>query len=102
MSRYVLAPAAQEDLVAIRDYYLEEAGYRVARQMLAEFTKAFQTIAQTPGIGHQREDLAGDRAVLFWPMRDYLIIYRVATKPVEIITIVRGSRDVAIILKRRN
>lgn len=102
MSRYILAPAAQEDLVAIRDYYLKEAGYRMARHMLVEFTKAFQTIAHTPGIGHKREDLAGDRLVLFWPMRDYLIICRSATKLVEIVTIVRGSRDVAIILKRRD
>jgi toxin ParE1/3/4 len=70
MSRYVLAPAAQEDLIAIRDYYLKEAGYRIARHMLVEFTKSFQTIAHTPGIGHKREDLAGDRPVLFWPMRD--------------------------------
>jgi len=101
MSRYILAPAAQEDLVAIRDYYLKEAGYRIARQMLVEFTKAFQTIARTPGIGHRREDLAGDRPVLFWSMRDYLIIYRAAAKRVEIVTIVRGSRDVAVILRRR-
>ena len=75
MSRYILAPAAQEDLVAIRDYYAEEAGHRIARQMLVELTKAFQTIAHTPGIGHKREDLAGDRPVVFWPMRDYLIVY---------------------------
>ena len=54
MSRYILAPAAQEDLVAIRDYYLKEAGQRIARQMLVEFAKAFQTIAGTPGIGHLR------------------------------------------------
>ena len=102
MSSYILAPAAQEDLVAIRDYYLKEAGYRIARQMLVEFTKAFQTIAHTPAIGHPREDLAGDRPVLFWPMRDYLIIYRSVAKPVEIVTVVRGSRDVATILKRRD
>ena len=100
MTRYVLAPAAQEDLVAIRDYYPEEAGYRIARQMLAEFVKAFQTIARAPGVGHKREDLAGARPVLFWPVRDYLIVYRSA-KPVEIVTIVRGSRDVAVVLKRR-
>jgi hypothetical protein len=40
MSRYFLAPAAQEDLVAIRDYYLGKGGHRVALQMLVEFTKA--------------------------------------------------------------
>jgi toxin ParE1/3/4 len=101
MSRYILARAAQEDLVAIRDYYLSEAGHRVARQMLVEFTTAFQAIARTPGIGHLRQDLAGELPVLFWPMRDYLIVYRAATKPLEIVTIVRGSRDVAVILRRR-
>ena len=101
MSRYILAPAAQEDLVAIRDYYLKEAGFRVARQMLVEFAKAFQTIARTPGIGQRREDLPGDRPVVFWPMRDYLLVYRVAAKPLEIITIARGSRDIAVILRRR-
>ncbi len=102
MSRYILAPAAQEDLVEIRDYYLKEAGYRIARQMLVEFARAFQTIASTPGIGHKREDLAADRPVLFWPMRDYLIVYRSATKHVEIVTVVRGSRDVAVILRQRD
>ena len=102
MNRYILAPVAQEDLVAIQDYYLKEAGYRIARQMLVEFVQAFQAIAHSPGIGHKREDLAGDRPVLFWSMRDYLIIYRSATKPVEIVTIARGSRDIAVILKRRD
>jgi plasmid stabilization system protein ParE len=33
MSGYILTPTAQEDLTAIRDYYLDEAGYRIARQM---------------------------------------------------------------------
>jgi plasmid stabilization system protein ParE len=47
MSRYILAPAAHEDLVAIQDYYLEKAGYRIARQMLVEFMQAFQAIAHT-------------------------------------------------------
>jgi toxin ParE1/3/4 len=102
MNRCILALTAQEDLVAIRDYYLNEAGDRIARQMLVEFVRAFETIARTPGIGHPRKDLAGERPVLFWPMRDYLIIYRAATKPVEIITIVRGSRDVAVILRHRD
>jgi toxin ParE1/3/4 len=101
MSGYKLAPPAQEDLAA-RAYYQREAGYRIVRRMLAEFVEAFRMIAKTPGIGHRREDLAEKRPVLFWPVRDYLIIYRVATDPVEIITIARGSRDVAAILKRRD
>jgi plasmid stabilization system protein ParE len=100
-ARYILAPAAQEDLVAIRDYHLEEAGHRIARQMLVEFVEAFRTIARNPGIGHRREDLAESRPVLFWPMRDYLIVYRSGTNPVEIVMIVHGRRDVTRIIARR-
>ena len=33
-------------------------------------------------------------------MRDYLIIYRVGRKPIEIVTVVRGSRDVPALLER--
>jgi plasmid stabilization system protein ParE len=102
MTGYILAPTAQEDLVAIRDYYLREASYRVARHMVVEFVEAFRAIARNPGIGHKREDLAENRPVLFWGMKDYLIIYRAGTKPVEIMTIARGSRDVARIIEQRD
>ena len=100
MSCYVLAPAAQEDLVAIRDYYLEEADYRIARKMLAEFVKAFQTIARTPGVGRKREDLAGSTHSFLAGERlpDRLPI----RQPVEIVTIAHASRDIAVILKRRD
>ena len=101
MSRYILVPTAQEDLADIRDYYLEEAGYRVARQMLVEFVEAFRFLARTPGAGHKREDLAEDRPILFWPMRDYMILYKPGTNPLEIITIVRGSQDLPRIIGRR-
>ncbi len=87
MSGYFLTPAAQEDLSDIRDYYLEEVGRRVARQMLVEFVEAFRFLARTPGAGHKREDLAEGRPILFWPMRDYLILYKPDSAPLRITTI---------------
>jgi len=102
MSGYILIPVAQEDLADIRDYYLEEGGYRVARQMLVEFVETFRFLARTPGAGHKREDLAEDRPILFWPMRDFLILYRTGTSPLEIITIARGSQDLPKVIGRRN
>jgi toxin ParE1/3/4 len=101
MSRYVLMPAAKEDLADIRNYYLEEAGHRVARQMVVEFVEAFRFLARTPGAGHVRQDLAEGRPILFWPMRDYLILYKAATSPLEILSIFRGSRDVPGLIGRR-
>ncbi len=101
MSRYILMPAAQEDLAGIRDYYLEEAGSRVARRMIAEFAEAFRFLARTPGAGHVRSDLAEDRPILFWPMRDYLILYKPETSPLEVLSVFRGSRDVPALIGRR-
>ena len=102
MSGYILTATAQEDLAAIRDYYLEEAGSRVARQMLVEFVEAFRLLGRTPGVGHKREDLAEDRPILFWPMRDFFISYKRDTSPIQIVTIAHGARDMPILINKRN
>lgn len=101
MKGYRLSVPAQEDLNGIFDYYFEEAGHGVAREMEAEFLGAFRTIARNQGIGHKRQDLAGNRPLLFWLVRDYLILYRTLGGSVEIVMIVHGSRDVARLIKRR-
>jgi len=101
MSGYSLTASAQRDFLAVRDYYLREAGYRIARQMTAEFVAAFRTIAMNPDIGDKREDLAENRPILFWPMRDYLILYRTTRASVVIVMITRGTRDIARLIQRR-
>ena len=47
--------------------------------------------------GHVREDLTS-REVKFWPVYAYLIIYDPETKPVQIIRVLHGMRDVQEIL----
>jgi plasmid stabilization system protein ParE len=42
MSGYILMPMAQQDLANVREYYLKEAGYRVARQIVVEFVEEFR------------------------------------------------------------
>ena len=101
MNAYRLSPAAQTDLIKIRDYYLAEAGYKIARQMLVEFTEAFRFLAHNPGAGHKREDLAEARPVLFWVVRDYYVIYKIPSEPLLIIMIIRASRDLPTIFVRR-
>jgi len=99
MSRYVLSPLAQRDLADIRDYYLKMGSPRVARQMLVELVEAFR-LARNPGIGHKREDLAENRPVLFWAVRDYPILCRPERKPIDIVTVVHGARDIPALLRR--
>lgn len=52
-----------------------------------------------PRIGHKRDDLT-QRNVLFWRLHSYLIIYK-DSKPLRIVRIIHGKRDVKSILKNR-
>lgn len=51
-------------------------------------------------MGHKREDLT-QFPVLFWPVGNYLIIYRGEARPIEIVAIVHGKRDIPAFLRQR-
>jgi toxin ParE1/3/4 len=51
--------------------------------MIAKLFHGFQTVADSPGIGHTRKDLT-NFAIKFWPIGAYLILYRIRNKQVEI------------------
>ena len=57
MSRYVLTAEAQHDLKQIRDYILEEGGFRAARYVIASMVTTFRALVKAPAQGHRREDL---------------------------------------------
>lgn len=57
-------------------------------------------IAGTTGGGHWRRDLT-DEPVKFFPVYSYLIVYRPGTKPLQIIAILHGRRDLERLLKHR-
>lgn len=99
MSRYILSPAARQDLADIRDYLVREADKRVATHVLESLRDGIRKIAAVPGIGHPRPDLGGPE-LRFLPVFKYLIIYRPDRHPLEIARILHGSRDVRRILRR--
>jgi toxin ParE1/3/4 len=68
---------------------------------LDKIKDAFVFLSRTPGTGHLREDLTDD-AVKFWPVISYLIVYDPATRPIEILRIIHGSREVSAILAPDN
>ena len=51
-------------------------------------------LAEMPGLGHERDDLADD-VLRAWVVYSYLIIYRPDTTPLQIVRIISGYRDVA-------
>jgi plasmid stabilization system protein ParE len=90
MKRFKLSPEAAQDIREIWAYIA--ADRRVRLQIL----DACQRVARNPGIGHSREDLT-DKPVLFWPTGSYLIVYA-ARKPVEIVRVLHGARDIPSLL----
>lgn len=96
MSRFVLTPAAREDLVEIVDF-LREENPDAARRVLRTLRDTMGRLARTPGMGHLREDLS-DEPLKFWPVYSYLIIYRPETRPLQIVRVLRGTRDVRRVL----
>jgi len=101
MSRYVLTVEAQDDLRQIRDYVLDEGGFRAARYVVASLGAGFRALGRTPGQGHPRDDLAKREELRFWAVFSYLIVYRVDKKPLSIVAILHGKRDVEQLLKER-
>ena len=57
-TRYVLTPLAEADLDQTWDYAAERFGLNVADRVLESLHMAFRHLAENPGIGRAREDLA--------------------------------------------
>lgn len=71
-----------------------------ADRWIGKLFDAFEALGQTPGMGHRREELTL-YPVLFWPVGAYLIIYRSDHRPIEIVAVTQGSRDIPAFLSRR-
>ncbi len=96
MSRYQISPPARQDLIDIRDFIAKD-NRATARKVLARIRAACRMLAQRPEVGHLRTDLASE-PLRFWPAYSYLIIYRPNSKPIEIVRVLHGARDVSAIL----
>ncbi len=97
MPRFILSPEAEHDLDLIKTYLLESAGLSVARKVLRELQEAIRFLASQPDAGHFREDLT-DAPVRFWSVFSYLVVYDPRKRPIEIVRVLHGNRDVAAIL----
>ena len=72
----------------------------MADRVEATIRERIVSLAKSPGIGHWRKDLT-DEPVKFFPVYSYLIVYRPETKPLQVVAILHGYRDVERILTER-
>ena len=91
MSRFFLSAAARQDLRDIQTYIAAD-NVEAARKVMRELRSSFRRLARYPRLGHTRPGLT-DQPVRFWPIYSYLVIYKADTRPLEIVRILHGSRD---------
>ena len=65
-----------------------------AERILFEIEQTFGRLAKTPGIGHFREDLL-DRRYRFWTFYSYVICYVWEARPIQVIAVIHGARELA-------
>jgi plasmid stabilization system protein ParE len=97
MKRFRLAPEARHDIGEIWAF-IERDNKEVAARVREEIRGACRRLAQLPHIGHRRDDLTIRQDVRFWPVYSYLIVYRPDTRPLEILRVLHGNRNVMSIL----
>jgi antitoxin ParD1/3/4/toxin ParE1/3/4 len=95
--RYRLTPTAQENIEAICAFIADDS-VDAALRVLNLLEQAFEQLAETPQIGHAREDLT-DRPVKFWRVFSYLIVYEPTSVPLTVVAVLHGARDLEDILK---
>ncbi|MGD0225305.1 MAG: type II toxin-antitoxin system RelE/ParE family toxin [Terriglobia bacterium] len=97
-----LTPQATEDLDAIW-WFIQKDSAEAADQVESEIISTCRRLAGYPSIGHRRRDIT-PLPVLFWTIPkypNYIIVYRPQTKPLQVIAILHGSRNLKEILKDR-
>ena len=93
MSSFLLTPAAEADLDEIWTYIEEKSGTALADRLEDDLHNAMFRLADAPGMGHTRADLA-DEALRVFAVHSFLIIYRTETRPLQVIRVLHGARDV--------
>jgi plasmid stabilization system protein ParE len=100
MSRFLLAPEAARDIEEIVRSIATES-VDSALKLQDQIGETFRMLTQFPNAGHTRVDLAGRRKLLFWPVENFLILYRAKARTIEIVAVLHGARDIPTILRHR-
>jgi plasmid stabilization system protein ParE len=97
---YILTPTAQRDLESIWQYLVEDADEETADEVFNRIHDQCARLSLAPDVGHFRRDLLDER-FRFMSIWSYLIVYRAQTRPLRIVAILHGRRDLKSIFKRR-
>jgi plasmid stabilization system protein ParE len=97
VASFVLSAPAASDLREIHAYIAADDP-AAARRVLGHLRDAMHRLAELPGLGHVRDDLATRRCGC-GRCTPYLVIYRPETRPLQIVRVLSGYRDIATVLE---
>ena len=97
--RFVLTPEAKDDIKQIL-LDIGEDSPDAAERIRTEFHDGLLALAKSPGIGHYHDELLS-RKFRFWNFYSYVVVYAWQAKPIQVIAVVHGARDLALFLTSR-
>ncbi len=100
LNSFLFSQEAADDLWKIWIYAAEQGGIAIANRIESTIVEKILLLVQFPEIGHWRRDLT-TQTVKFFPVYCYMIVYRPTTKPLQIVAILHGRRDVEEVLRLR-
>jgi antitoxin ParD1/3/4 len=95
MSEFVLHPDAVKDLEEIWEYIAADS-LDAADRVREEIYDAIRSLVPFPYVGHVRSDLTS-RPLRFQTIRDYVIAYAPAEKPLAVVAVLHGRRNPRVI-----
>ena len=99
MRLFVLTPEAKNDLKEILLDIAEDSP-DTAQRLRVEFYEGLQELGRFPGIGHYHDELL-ERKYRFWNFHSYVVAYVWEAKPIQVIGVVHGARNLAVFLTLR-
>jgi plasmid stabilization system protein ParE len=99
-SGFQLTPRALNDLSEIWDYIAED-NVSAANRVESAILSACTSLARHPLLGSKRTEIT-PLPVRFWTVTrfpNFIVVYRPDTKPLQVIAVVHGKRNIEALLK---
>ena len=96
---FALTPEAKSDLKEILLDIAEDSP-ATAERLRTEFYEGLQALGRSPGIGHFHDELL-NRKYRFRNFYSYVVVYVWDARPIQVISVVHGARDLAVFFTQR-
>jgi toxin ParE1/3/4 len=90
MSHLIISPKAENDAEDIGDYIAKDNPV-AALNMVRRLRELSVKLSENPMLGVKRDDIAKD--LRYFPVGNYLILYRVLKDGIEVVRYAHGMRD---------